>query len=440
MKVTREKTEDCQAFLTIELEPAEVEDSINRSYRHLADEVKIPGFRRGKAPKQVLERYLGRASVLEEALKHLLPEAYEKAVKEQGIEPIARPEIEMVQTEPSVIFKAVVPLRPEVKLGDYHDIEAEREPASVTEDNIDAVIEELRHQHATWEPVARPVKFGDMTVIDVTSNVDGEPFVNQKGVQYPVLSEAMAPLKGFADQLAGMKKGEEKEFSLPVPEDYPRKELAGKEASFKLKVLEVKEEKLPELNDDFAKQVNPDFTSLKALREQVATSLKERAEEKSRFDFEGKLVEAAVDRAQVEFPPILVEAEVDRLIEEQSRRLQMDEKALERYLETVNKTQEQLREELRPVAVKRVTNSIVLGKITEEEKVEVGEADIDAEIEKMTTGAQMENKDELRNFLNHEQSRESIRQVLLTRKTIERLGEIAGNTKKGKGKKKEATK
>ncbi len=122
MKITREKTEDCQAFLTVELEPAEVEDSINRSYRHLADEVKIPGFRRGKAPRQVVERYLGRASVLEEALKHLLPEAYENAVKEQGIEPVARPEIEIAQTEPSVIFKAVVGLRPEVKLGVYHQI------------------------------------------------------------------------------------------------------------------------------------------------------------------------------------------------------------------------------------------------------------------------------------------------------------------------------
>ncbi|MFC1913894.1 trigger factor [Chloroflexota bacterium] len=440
MKVTREKTENCQAFLTVEMKPAEVDGSMNKAYRHLAGEVKIPGFRKGKAPQQVIERYLGRASVLDEALKYLLPEAYENVIKEQGIEPVARPEIEIVQMEPSVIFKAVVPLHPEVKLGDYHDIKVEPESALVTEDNIDAVIEELRHQHATWEPVVHPVNYGDMTIIDVASNIDGEPFINKQGVQYLVVSEAIAPLRGFAEQLAGMKKGEEKEFNLPVPEDYSQKELAGKEASFMVKVLEVKEERLPELNDDFAKQMNPDFATLKTLREQVSTSLKERAEEKSRMDFEGKVVEAAVERAQVEFPPILGEAEIDRLIEEQSRRLQMDEKALEQYLKTINKTQEQLREELRPVAVKRVTNSVVLAKIAEEEKIEAGDADIYAEIEKMTADAQMENKDELRKFLNHEHSRESIRQMLLTRKTIERLGEIAVSTKKGKGKKKEAAK
>ena len=440
MKVTREKTEDCQAFLTVEMEPAEMEESLSVSYRHLAEKAKIPGFRKGKAPPAILERYLGKESILEEVLNHIVPEAYEKAIKEQEIEAIAQPHIDVTQTEPVVIFKAVVPLPPEIELGDYRRIRVKRKPAEATDDKVGPVLEELRHQHATWEPVERPVNFGDLVVIDIESEAGGEPFVNRQGVQYQVVRDSPAPAPGFAEQLAGMGQGEEKEFKLKFPADYQRSELAEKEASFKVKLIEIKEEKLPELDDDLAKQVNPDFETLDTLRDEVSQNLKQRADEKARIDFEEQVIEAVVELAKVELPPVLIDAEAARLFDEQSRRMQVGGAGgagLEEYLKSVNKTEEQLREELRPVATKRVITSLVLGKVVEEEKIEVADSDIDAEIGRMVESSS-ENKEQLQKFLDTQQYRESIKQMLLTRKTIQRLTEIAesADTTKAKGKEK----
>ncbi len=423
MKVTNEKTENCQAFLTVEMEPDEVEESLERSYHHLAKKANIPGFRKGKAPRAILERYIGKESLLEDALNSLLPEAYEKAIKEQEIEAFAQPHIEIAQTDP-VIFKVAVPLTPTIKLGDYHHIQVAPEPVELTEDDVSTAIEQLRHQHATWEPVERPVDFDDLVVLDVESNLEDKPFVNQKGAQYQVLRELPLPAPGFAEQLVGMRRDEEKEFKLQFPSDYPRGELAEKEPSFKVRVTEIKQEELPELNDEFAKEISPDFKSLDLLREKVSTDLKLRAEEKARIDFEERVIDAAVDITELEFPPILVEMETDRLINQQLRRWQMGGKGLEEYLSSINKTEEELRQELHPLATKRVTQSLTLGRIAEEEKFEVSDSEISAEIENMTKSA-TENKDELTKFLNTPQARKSIEQVLITRKTIQRLVEIA---------------
>ncbi len=423
MKVTNEKTENCQVFLSIEMEPAEVEESLEKSYYRLVRKMNIPGFRKGKAPREILERYIGKDSLLEDALDNLLPEAYEKAIKEQKIEAIAQPHIEIAQTDP-VVFKATVPLPPKVELGDYHHIQVTPEPVESTGDDVNAVIEQLRHRHATWEPVERPVDFDDLVVLDIESNIEDKPFINQKAVQYQVLRDLPFPAPGFAEQLLGMKKNEEKEFKLQFPSDFPRGELAGKVPSFKVKISEIKQERLPELDDEFASRVNPDFKTLDSLQERVSTDLKLRAEEKARIDFEERVIEAVVDLAELEFPPILVEMEVARLLNEQSRHLQMSGKGLEEYLGTINKTKEELQEELHPVATKRVIRSLVLGNIAEEEKIEVSESEVNAEIENMIK-SDTDNKDELPKFLNTPQARKSIEQLLITRKTMQRLVEIA---------------
>ncbi|MFC1964034.1 trigger factor [Chloroflexota bacterium] len=438
MKVTREKTEECQAYLTIEMEDAEMGAALTEAYQHLAGEVKIPGFRQGKAPGSVVARFVGKERVTEEMLEHLVPEAYQKALQEQDLQPVAQPEIEVVQTEPTVTFKAVVPLRPEVTLGDYHQIKAAPEEVNITKEEVNGVIEQLRHQHATWETVDRVAGFGDLIVMDVESSVDGEAFVNQHGAQYLVSENAAAPLKGFPEELVGIKKGQEKDFTLSVPEDYRKKEWVGKEASFKVKINEIKAEKLPEVDDKFAKQVNPEFDDVKTLRKQVGDSMKERAEARVKQEFENNAIDAAVEQAEVEYPPILVEVEINQIIEDQARRLQMDQKALEQYLRNANKTPEQLREEVRPTAVKRVSSSLVLGKIAEEEKIEVSEAEIDAEIARMLQNTQAEDEAKLKEVFHQEESRDSIRQVLLTRKTVERLAEIAHKNHQSKGSKKEA--
>ena len=423
MKVTNEKIENSQAFLTVEMEPAEVEKSLEESYHRLVKKTSIPGFRKGKAPRPMLERYIGKESLFEDALNNLLPEAYEKAIKEQEIEAFAQPHIEVTQTDP-LMFKVTVPLVPEVKLGDYHRIRVKPEPVELTEDDVNAAIEQLRHQQATWEPVERPVDFNDLVILDIESHIEDKPFINQKGVQYQVVPNSVFPAPGFAEQLAGMKKDEEKEFKLKFPPDYARSELAGKEPSFKVRVTEIKQERLPELNDELAKEINPKFKTLDSLRKQVSADLRLGAERKAKVDFEDRVMEAVVDIAQVEFPPILVETEIDRLINQQLQRWQMGREGLEGYLKRVNKTEQELREELHPVATKRVTGSLVLGKIAEEVKIEVSDSEVGTEIKRLTKG-DAEKGDELQKYLNAPQSRESIRQMLITRKTIQRLVEIA---------------
>jgi len=432
VQVTNEKIENSQAFLTIEMEPAEVEEALERSYHRLGKRARIPGCRKGKAPRTILERYLGKESLLEDAINDLLPQAYEKAIKEQEIEAIAQPQIEVTQTDP-LIFKAVVPLKPKVKLGDYKQIKVTPKPVKVTKKDVNDVIEQLRHQHATWEPVERPVDFGDLIVLDIESNIEDSPLINQKGVQYQVLHDVSFPAPGFAEQLAGMKKDEEKEFKLQFPSDYSREELAGKEAWFKVRVSEIKQEILPELDDDFAKEINPDFATLDSLREKVSSDLKLRAGEKTRVDFEERVIDAVVELSEVEFPPILVEAEINQIL---NQRFQRGNQELEEYLRNINKTEEELHEELHPLATKRVTRSLVLGKVAEEEKIEVSESEIDAEIENMTKNA-TENRDELERVLNTPQSRQSIEQILITRKTVQRLVEIARGSKEIKTTEKE---
>jgi len=432
VKVTREKTENSQAFLNIEMEPPEVEEYLKKSYNRLVKKANIPGFRKGKAPREILEQYIGKESLLEDALNTLIPQAYERAIEEQQIEAFARPSIEIVQTDP-VIFKATVPLKPTVKLDDYHNIQVAEEPVEVTDDDVNAVIEQLRYQHANWEPVERPVEFEDLVVLDVESKIEGEPFLNEKGAQYQVLRNAPFPVPGFAEQLVGMKVGEDKEFKLQFPSDYPRSELAGKEPWFMVRVTEVKRQVLPELNDEFVREVSADLKDLDMLREKVSEDLRLRAEERARIDFEERVIDAVVDLAEVEFPPILIELEIAQLLDEQSRRLQMGGRGMEEYLRSINKTEEELREELRPVATKRITRSLVLEKIAEEEKVEVTESEVDTEIENMVKRV-AENKDRLQESLNTPQARESVRQMLITRKTLQRLLEIARGSKEGEKK------
>ena len=420
MKSTKEKIENHQAFLTIEVEPAEVEKSMEGAYHRLVQKARVPGFRKGKAPRAILERYLGKESLLEDAIHYLVPEVYEQALKEQELEAIDQPQIEITQTDP-VIFKAVVPLKPTVKLGNYHSIKVEQTPTEVTESNVNDVIEQLRHQHSIWEPVERAVDFNDLITMDIDSSVEGQTFVKQQGAQYQVVPNQVFPIPGFSEQLTGMKKGEEKEFKLPLPADYQRKELAGKEVTLKVKINEIKQEKLPEVNDDLAKAVSADLLTVEALREQATKGLKLRADERNKIDFEEQVIDAVVSLSKIEFPPVLVESEINRIL---NQRFQNNRQSMENYLKMMNKTEVELRDELRPAAVKGVSRALALSQVAEDGKVEVTDADIDAEIEKMTKDS-TEKKEELLKFFNNPDLRRSIQQTLFSRKTIQLLTDIA---------------
>ncbi len=439
MKVTKEKEENRQAYLAIEMEPAEMEEALEDSYKKLAQKVEIPGFRKGKAPRTLVERHVGRERLVEEAINKLVPQAYEQALKEQEIVPYAQPEVEVTQTEP-VIFKAVVPLIPTVELGDYKSIRMTPDKAEVTEEKIDSVLEELRHQYGTWETVERPLEYNDLAVIDISGKVEEKPYVEKIGTQYQVLKEVVSPAPGFSEQILGLKKDEEKEFTLNFPADYPNNEVAGKEGVFKVKLTEIKEEKLPEMNDKLAAQISPEFNTVKLLREETKKRLKENTEEQSRMDFEKKVINAAIEQSQTEYPPVVIELEIDRIINEQHRRLQLSGQGMDDYLQSIGKTGEQLREELRPVSIKNVDASLVINKITGEENIEISEDDIDNRINGMTQNTQEENREQLKNLFNNPETRQSVKQSLITRKTIEKLVEIAKTKDKPRKQTKEETK
>jgi trigger factor len=421
MKVSTEPIENSQVALNIEMEPVEVDKYLEKAYTRLVRRVSVPGFRKGKAPRTVLERHIGKDALFREALEDLIPTTYKEALESQEIDAIAQPQFELIQTEP-LIFKAVVPLKPAVKLGDYTQIRVESKPVEISKEDIEATIEQLRHQQAILSPVDRPVQFDDIVTIDIEGERDGESFPIRKDVVYEVIREARLPLPGFAEKLEGMSKGEEKSFVLSYPPDYEMKELAGKEHAFKVTATEIKKKKLPEVDDEFAKNLGKE--DLASLREQIASNLKARVEERARLELEQKAVDAAVELSEVEYPPVLAEREIDRLLSDEARQFTEGITGLENYLKTLNKTMDDHREELRPMANRRVVRSLVLGKIAEAEKIEVGDSEIDAEIEKMVKDADKQ-ADEMRKFFSLPQARESIKQFLVGRKTVDRLVQIA---------------
>jgi len=427
LKVIKEKEENRQAFITVEMEPADMEEGMQDAYRHLVQKADIPGFRKGKAPRAVVERTLGKGRMLEEAIDHMIPEAYEKACKEQDIVPYAQPQVEITKADP-LVFKAVVPLVPTVELGDYQGIRLEPEISEVKAENIDSVMEELRHQHATWEPVDRPVEYNDLAVIDINADDDEDkPLVKKASSQYQVLKDSLSPAPGFAAELVGMKKGESKEFDLTFPEDYPSKQVAGKKAHFKVKLHEIKEEKLPELNDDFAQQISTEFKTVQDVRNEAEKSLKLRAEENARMNHEEKVINTAVEQSKIEYPPVVIDLEINRILNDQDRQMQMAGQTIDDYLKSINKTAEQLVEDLRPIATRNVAASLVLSKIAETEKIEVTEEEIMNGINNMVRGISQDKQDEMRKLLDTPQTRQSLTQTLKTRKVIERLTDIAKN-------------
>lgn len=434
MIVTKDKTEQSQVWLTIEMTPEEVQAALGASYQRLVKRVKVPGFRKGKAPRTILERQIGKENMLDDAIEHMVPEAYQKALVEQALEPIARPEIEITQNDP-LIFKAVVPLSPTVELGDYLGLKLTPEEVKVGDDEVAQVLEQLRHQKASWQPAEREVKAGDLVVLDIESRLGDSTFLNRKGMQYQVVEESQFPAPGFAREMIGTKPGQEKEFSLRYPDDDSRGKLAGKEVSFKVKISEVKEEKLPELDDALAKEVDPEVAGLEPLKGKIAAELKNRAEQRAKDEFESRVCDEAVTISKVEFPPVMVAVEIDRIIDEQLRRWQQ---GLDAYLRMINKTEEELRKELNPTAEKRVSRSLVLAEVAKKEAVAPSDDEINAEIENLTKVAG-ESEDKLKELFERPESRRQVAQMLVTRKTLARLTEIARGTGETAGTEKAGT-
>jgi trigger factor len=423
MKVSTENLGNCQISLNIEAEAGELDKSLDEAYHHLVNEVSIPGFRKGKAPRAILVQHVGKKNLLDEALEHLIPQLYKQAIESQKLEPIAGPQIEITQTEP-VLFKAIVSLKPEVKLGDYHNLKLE--PSSeikITEKEVSTAMEEIREKQGAWMPVDRPVELGDLVTLNIQANVDGKPWLNHKDILYEMDKDSRSPVPGFASQLQGAEKNKEGIFSLTIPDDYPIKEMRGKEGTFKVTVTEVKEKQLPELNDELAKSAG--YGNLEDMREKVAADLRIKAEARNRLELKQKALDALVEISEVNYPPILEDEEITGLLRNEAQRLGFRE--ITDYLKRANKTEEEIKQELRPIAQKRLIQSFVLGKLAEEEKIEISSSEVDNKVAEMTNDS--EDKEKAGQFFSLPQIRQSIEQSLHTQKTMDRLLQIViGNT------------
>jgi len=418
MKVSTETLGNCQTDLTIEAEASELDKSLDEAYHHLVNEVSIPGFRKGKAPRAVLVQHIGKNSLLEEAVEHLIPQLYKQAIESQEIEPIARPEIEVIQTEP-LVFKARVSLKPEVKLGDYHSIRLEPgTPIKITKKEITAAMEEVRERQGAWVPVGRPVKLGDLVTIDIEANVDGKPWLNHKDLLYEVDKDSRSPVPGFASHLQDAEKNKEMTFSLTIPDEYPIKEICGKEGTFKITITETKEKQLPELDDELAQSAG--YDSVADMRKKVTANLGAKAEARNSSELRQKALDALVEISEVDYSPILENEEITGLLTDEAQRLGFRE--IGDYVKKTRKTEEELKQELRPIAKKRLIQGLVLGKLAEEEKIEISSTEVDNKTDEITNDA--EDKEKARQFCSLPQVRQSIEQSLLTQKTIDRLSQI----------------
>lgn len=402
MRVLSEREESRELVLEVEAEPADMAKALEAARRRLAQRARVPGFRPGKAPQGLLERYLGREVLLEEAAREFAPQAAREALKARGVDPFAPPHYEHLRHEP-IAFRLTVPLEPVVVLGEYKGLSLAVDPEPVTEEQVEQVLEQLAREQASWEPATAPARMGDLVSLDVEGAVEGRPVVSQKNVQYALRPDSPLPVPGFAQALEGMETGQERELSLPFPEDHPREDLRGKAGSFRVKVLEMRTRNPQPPGDDLAKSLG--YADLAALREGVGERLRARADAEARRQLEEKVVQAVVEGARVEFSPLLVEREVERVIRE--RNLQDGEK---------------LRQELRPFARRRLLRSLVLEQIAKAEGIEVSAEEVAAEVGRMSAG---ERGEEVRRFFDAEAARSTLRGTLLARKTVAHLVALA---------------
>ncbi|AGK55113.1 trigger factor [Bacillus sp. 1NLA3E] len=386
MSAKWEKLEGNQGVLTVEVDAAKVSEGLDAAFKKVVKQVNVPGFRKGKMPRQMFEKRFGIESLYQEAIDYLLPEAYTSALEETGIEPIDRPEIDVEQIEKgkNFIFKATVQVKPEVKLGEYKGLEIEKFDTDVTEEEVAEEIKKLQERHA--ELVVKeegPAEIGDTVVLDFAGFVDGVAFEGGTSENYTLELGSNSFIPGFEEQLVGLVAGEEKDVEVTFPEEYHAAELAGKPAIFKVKLHEIKGKELPELDDEFAKDVDDEVETLDALKEKLKGKLEHDKKHQEEHHIQNTVVEKATANAEMEVPAVLIETEVGRMLSEFEQRLQMQGMNLELYFQFSGQDESALREQMKEEAAQRVRGNLTLEAIGKAENIEVSEEDVDAELEKM---------------------------------------------------------
>lgn len=436
MKATWEKIEKNLGVLEVEVEAERVAAALDKAFQKVAKRANVPGFRKGKVPRPIFEARFGVESLYQDAIDILLPEVYSEAVDQTDIFPVDRPEVDVEQFAKGqpFKFKARITVKPEVKLGDYKGVEIPAVSAEVSEEELNAELERLQQRHAELVVVdEEPAQNGDTVVIDFDGSVDGVPFEGGKAERYSLELGSNTFIPGFEDQVVGLATGDFKDVTVTFPDTYHAEELAGKEAVFKVKVHEIKRKQLPELDDEFAKDVS-EFDTLAEFKEDLKKQLGSRKEQEAKVAREGALVDKIGENAEVEIPEAMINGEVENMVRDFDNRLRSQGMNLDMFLGFSGQTVDDLRGQMQGDAEKRVRNNLVLEAIAKAEKIEVTQDEINKELNDMAE-AYKRTPEEIRNILAANGSLGSLNEEILIRKTIEFLLE---NSKEGPAEQAEA--
>jgi trigger factor len=377
LKVTVERTPESEAVLNVELEWDELEKASDRAYRKLAQQYNVPGFRKGHAPRTMLERMLGKEAIYHEGLDDLIESSYREAIRDNALTPLAQPALDTPEIEmgKSYTFTARVPVLPPIALGDYTSVRVAQPDTAVTDEDIDKVLEQVRQDQAMWLPAERPAQIGDKVTMDLKLTVGDRTISDLHDNEFELAEERAGIFSGMDQQIVGMSEGDSKQFTTTIPEDYANAELAGKEANYDVTLKAVKYRELPEIDDELAKSVG-DFENVAALRARVREQLTEQKGTEARRELREQALKAVTDQVTVEIHPVLLEEEVDSMLGEQRRMLEQSRLNFDQYLEMMQKTEQEYRADLEPEARERVKRDLVLDAIADAEGMQVSDTEI----------------------------------------------------------------
>ena len=425
MSLQVEKMEKNMAKLTIEVAAEDLEKAMQNAYQKAKGRISIPGFRKGKAPRKMIEQMYGKGVFLEDAVNALIPEHYSKALAECELEIVSQPTIDITQAEPgkALIFTAEVAVKPEVTLGDYKGVEVPKTEITVTDEDVEAELKKEQEKNSRTISVEdRAAQLNDIVTIDFEGSVDGVPFDGGQATEYPLTLGSNTFIPGFEEQLVGSKVGDDVDVKVTFPEEYQAKELAGKEAIFKCAVKKIEAKELPELDDDFAKDVS-EFDTLAEYKEHVKTNLEDKKANEAKRAKEDAAVDKVIENAQMDIPEAMLMTQCRQMLDDFSRRMQSQGLSMDQYFQFTGMTADKMMEDMKPQALKRIQTRLVLEKVAEVENIQPTEEEVNEEISKMAEAYKME-ADKLKELLG-ERELEQMKKDMAVQKAVTVIADAA---------------